>query len=94
MINIFKCNVCVMKRCTKWVSKKTAYDQYENIPLIDDARRCTSYQKDQGLKMPLLLHLMADDRKTDGANAILSMYKLRVIEESHYPFFKLLVNKR
>ena len=93
-MNIFKCDVCAMKRCTQWISKKVAYEQYENICLKDDTSKCTSYQKDLGLRVPMLLHLLATNEKTAGANGVLRKFKLRIREKAMYPWFELLLDKK
>jgi len=93
-MNLFKCNTCNIKRCTQWVSKKVAYEQYENICLKDDTSKCTSYQKDMGLRVPMLLHLLSTNEKTGGANGVLKEFKLRIREKTMYPWFELLIDKR
>ena len=92
-VNILKCNRCAVNSCNKWVSKK-GRDGWENIPLIDDSRLCTSFIEPDIFKMPFLTHLMADNKKSQAVYNILKSVHLRFQEKEHYPYFKLTVRNK
>jgi len=93
-MNIICCNVCEIRKCTRWASRKVGKDQYENIPLITDSRKCTYFQKPIVFKMPLLCHLIANNKKVNALNVILNEFKFRLHEELKYPYFRLTLSKK
>lgn len=53
-----------------------------------DPSKCNFYKEKEPFKMPLLMHLVNSDQTTI-VNKLLSLFDIRFIEKTEYPYFIL-----
>ena len=70
------CNRCVIKGCDSSSKKHT---------------NCITFIDAAPMKVPLLIHLMSDDRKAQKAIEVLAAFDISIQERKEYPYFKLVL---
>jgi len=70
------CNRCAIKGCDSFSKKHL---------------NCLTFLDAAPMQVPLLIHLMSDDRKAQNAVDVLAAFDIRIQEIDTYPYFKLVL---
>lgn len=84
-----QCNECEMFRCRKIESDWPDIRPDHEMSIYEMRADCPNYVPPKEFTQPLLLHLMADDRKVPAIMLTLASFGLKVKEKERYPYFDL-----
>jgi len=86
-----ECNECETFKCRKINSEWPELRSTHYLSVNELRSSCSNYTPYIDIKLPILLHLMADDRKAKVATELLKRYNFRMRETNNHPYFKLVV---
>ena len=81
--NMFKCNVCMIRDCTKIHPKK-----------FSDTRKCTFFKPEINFKKSIFLHLFSKNDQIQEVHKLLKAFNLKIAELTYAPYFKLYSTKK
>ena len=79
---MLQCNECVVKSCRRMKNKN-------NLSMYELRSECTNFLPPIPFKLPVLMHLLSDNKKVSNTHKVLESFGFKVEEQGTKPYFKL-----